>query len=63
LKAQQREDYLQRIPIEGKFRQGKNGYRPNYIRAKRADTTFAWINSIFSGDEPADPLEDLFCAV
>ena len=47
LKAQQREDYLQRIPIEGKFRQGKNGYRPNYIRAKRADTTFAWINSIF----------------
>ena len=46
-KAQRRHDYLQRIPIEGKFGQGKNGYRLNYIRAKRADTSFAWINSIF----------------
>jgi hypothetical protein len=36
-----------KIPIEGKFGQGKNGYRLNYIRAKRADTSFAWINSIF----------------
>ncbi len=47
LKAQRRTDYLQRIPIEGKFGQGKNGYRLNYIRAKRADTSIAWINSIF----------------
>ena len=47
LKAQRREEYLQRIPIEGKFGQGKNGYRLNYIRAKRADTSVAWINSIF----------------
>jgi hypothetical protein len=47
LKKQRREDYLQRIPIEGKFGQGKNGYRLNYIRAKRADTSSAWINSIF----------------
>jgi hypothetical protein len=47
LKAQRREDYLQRIPIEGKFGQGKNGYRLNYIRAKRADTSCAWIKSIF----------------
>jgi len=47
LKAQRREEYLQRIPIEGKFGQGKNGYRLNYIRAKRADTSTAWINSIF----------------
>jgi IS5 family transposase len=47
LQAQRREDYLQRIPIEGKFGQGKNGYRLNYIRAKRADTAVAWINSIF----------------
>ena len=46
-KAKQREEYLQRIPIEGKFGQGKNGYRLNYIRAKRADTSLAWINSIF----------------
>jgi len=47
LKAQRRQEYLQRIPIEGKFGQGKNGYRLNYIRAKRADTSSAWINSIF----------------
>jgi len=46
-KAQRREDYRQRIPIEGKFGQGKHGYRLNYIRAKRADTSLAWINSIF----------------
>jgi len=46
-KEQRRQEYLQRIPIEGKFGQGKNGYRLNYIRAKRADTSFAWINSIF----------------
>jgi IS5 family transposase len=45
--ATRREEYLQRIPIEGKFGQGKNGYRLNYIRAKRADTSVAWINSIF----------------
>jgi hypothetical protein len=47
LQAQRREEYLQRIPIEGKFGQGKNGYRLNYIRAKRSDTSVAWINSIF----------------
>jgi hypothetical protein len=46
-KAQRRQDYLQRIPIEGKFGQGKKGYRLNGIRAKRANTAFAWINSIF----------------
>jgi IS5 family transposase len=47
LKAQRREEYLQRIPVEGKFGQGKSGYRLNYIQAKRADTSEAWINSIF----------------
>jgi len=47
LKAQRRAEYLERIPIEGKFGQGKNGYDLNYIRAKRSDTTYAWINSIF----------------
>jgi len=47
LKAQRREEYRQRIPIEGKFGQGKGGYRLNNIRAKRADTSVAWINSIF----------------
>jgi IS5 family transposase len=35
------------IPIEGKYGQGKYGYRLNNIRAKRADTSAAWINSIF----------------
>lgn len=42
-----REEYRQRIPIEGKFGQGKNGYRLNYIRAKSAKTSQAWIKSIF----------------
>lgn len=46
-KAQRRQDYLQRIPIEGKFGQGKKGYRLNDVRAKRANTAFAWINTIF----------------
>jgi hypothetical protein len=46
-KAQRKQDYLQRIPIEGKFGQGKNGYGLNYIKAKRADISFAWISSIF----------------
>ncbi|MEA3381261.1 MAG: IS5 family transposase, partial [Pseudomonadota bacterium] len=47
LQEQRRKEYRQRIPIEGKFGQGKGGYRLNYIRAKRADTSLAWINSIF----------------
>jgi len=47
LQAERREEYVQPIPIEGKFGQGKNGYRLNHIRAKRADTSTASINSIF----------------
>jgi hypothetical protein len=47
LKAQRRQEYRERIPIEGKFGQGKYGYRLSNIRAKRADTSAAWINSIF----------------
>ena len=46
-KAQRKQDYSQRIPIEGKFGQGKNGYGLNRIKAKRANTSFAWISSIF----------------
>jgi hypothetical protein len=46
-KAQRKQDYVQRIPIEGKFGQSKNGYGLNYIWAKRANTSIAWINSIF----------------
>lgn len=46
-KLQRKQDALERIPIEGKFGQGKNGYRLNYIRAKTLKTSEAWINSIF----------------
>ena len=37
----------QSIPIKDKSDQGMNGDRFNYIRARRADTSRAWINSIF----------------
>lgn len=40
-------DSRQRIPIEGEFGQGKNGYRLNYIRAKLKKTSEGWINCIF----------------
>jgi len=46
-KMQRRQDALDRIPVEGKFGQGKNGYRLNHIRAKTQKTSEAWINSIF----------------
>ncbi len=46
-KKQRRQDALERIPIEGKFGQGKNGYRLNYIRARLRKTSEAWIKSIF----------------
>jgi len=46
-KKQRHEDYVQRIPIEGKFGQGKNGYGLNRIKAKTAKTSYAWVNSIF----------------
>lgn len=46
-KKQRIEDSRERIPIEGKFGQGKNGYRLNYIRARLQKTSEAWINSIF----------------
>jgi len=44
---QLKRDNRERIPIEGKFGQGKNGYRLNYVRAKCQRTSEAWINSIF----------------
>jgi len=40
-------DSRERIPIEGKFGQGKNGYKLNYIRAKLQKTSEVWINCIF----------------
>lgn len=47
LKKQRSLDSRERIPIEGKFGQGKNGYRLNYIRAKLQKTSEAWVNCIF----------------
>jgi len=47
LKRQRREDERSRIPVEGKFGQGKNGYRLNQIRARLASTSEAWVRSIF----------------
>lgn len=47
MKHQRIQDSRERIPIEGKFGQGKNGYRLNYIRAKLQKTSEAWINCIF----------------
>ena len=46
-KKLRKKDSLERIPIEGKFGQGKNGYRLNYIRARTAATSEAWIRAIF----------------
>lgn len=46
-KKQRTEDYQQRIPIEGKFGQGKNGYGLNLIKAKTRQTSEAWIAAIF----------------
>ncbi len=38
-KQQRHEDYTQRIPIEGKFGQGKNAYGLNNIKEKTASTS------------------------
>ena len=46
-REQRKCDNRERIPIEDKFGQGKNGYRLNYVRAKCQRTSEAWSNSIF----------------
>ena len=46
-KERRKKQYRERIPIEGKFGQGKNGYRLNYIRAKLPETSESWIGCIF----------------
>ncbi len=46
-RRQRQQDYRERIPVEGKFGQGKNGYGLDYIRARTAKTSEAWIRSIF----------------
>ena len=46
-KKRRRQEYRDRIPIEGKFGQGKNGYGLNRIAAKLKQTSESWIGSIF----------------
>lgn len=46
-RQRKKKEYRERIPIEGKFGQAKNGYRLNYIRAKLQKTSESWIHSIF----------------
>lgn len=46
-KERRKKEYRERIPIEGKFGQGKNGYRLNYIRARLTKTSESWIGAIF----------------
>jgi transposase, IS5 family len=46
-KKHRKQDTLERIPIEGKFGQEKNGYRLNCVRARTAKTSEVWINAIF----------------
>lgn len=46
-KRRRQKEYSERIPIEGKFGQGKNGYRLNYIRARLKETSESWISCIF----------------
>ena len=46
-RRRRKQEYRERIPIEGKFGQGKNGYNLNIIKAKLQDTSESWINSIF----------------
>ena len=42
-----KKNYRERIPIEGKFGQGKNGYNLNQIPAKLKETAESWIGGIF----------------
>lgn len=46
-RRQKQQDYRERIPVEGKFGQGKGGYQLNTIRARTAQTSEAWVRSIF----------------
>ncbi len=55
-KDQHRRDALDRIPLEGKFGQGKNGYRLNYIRA-RLQNLRGMDQEYFLGDESDDSVE------
>jgi len=46
-KRRRKAEYRQRIPIEGKFGQGKNGCRLSYISACTQATSEAWVRNTF----------------
>jgi len=46
-KAKHKKEATERNHIEGKFGQGKNGYKLNNIRAKLIDTSESWVSCIF----------------
>ena len=46
-KKKRKTEAAERNHIEGKFGQGKNGYRLNYIRARIKETSESWIACIF----------------
>ncbi len=46
-KRKRQQEYRERIPIEGKFGQGKNGYNLGYLRARTSKTSGSWIGAIF----------------
>ena len=60
-RQQRRQDYRERIPIEGKFGQGKNGYNLNYIRARYRKNQRSLDQKHFPGDELAGPGQDFAC--
>jgi len=45
-KRKRQKEYRERIPIEGKFGQGKNGYDLGYVRARTSKTSESWIGAI-----------------
>ncbi len=62
LKKQRREDYVQRILIEGKFGQGKKWIQPRLYKSEASGHLFILDQQYLFGDEPVDPAQDLFCA-
>lgn len=46
-RKQQRQDELERIPIEGKFGQARRAYQMGCIRAKTKTTSESWIYALF----------------
>lgn len=44
---QEKADHRDRIPVEGKFGQGKRGYRLDNILCRTAKTSESWIRNIF----------------